>query len=167
MGHPGACLAQAVAAEDLPRQTVAAFDRVFGGPHPASRAVHAKGMMAHGSFIPHRNAARLSRASLSFAAAAILSPVLAYAVAPLKVTQEGRQFSERALSLIPGAVVRFVNNDDFPHQVRVSGPGMLYDSELQEFGQATDVTFATGGLFEVRCGVHPRMRMSVQVADRP
>lgn len=44
---------------------------------------------------------------------------------------------------------------------------LVVDSDLQEQGQDVDVAFPTPGLFEVRCGVHPRMHMTVNVTARP
>ena len=42
---------------------VEGFDGVFGGTHPHARAVHAKGVVALGSFVPSPSAALLSRAA--------------------------------------------------------------------------------------------------------
>ena len=43
-------------------QTVDAFDRLFQGPHAGARAVHTKGILAEGTFVPTEQAALLSRA---------------------------------------------------------------------------------------------------------
>lgn len=59
-------LAQAARAEPLPGDVAAAavrgFDRLFGGPYPGHRAVHATGMLAEGIFVPSADAGTLSRA---------------------------------------------------------------------------------------------------------
>lgn len=60
-----ACGQAAVAQQgsgSVPAHTVAAFDAVFGGPHAAARAVHAKGVLLEGSFAPAPTAASLTRA---------------------------------------------------------------------------------------------------------
>ena len=43
-------------------QLVGAFDKMFSGPHAGQRAVHAKGLLCEGVFIPAPEAATLSRA---------------------------------------------------------------------------------------------------------
>ena len=96
-------------------------------------------------------------------------PLLAAAAGAPTVTvvQKDRSFSTAGLQVAPGTVVRFTNEDDFPHQVHVSGPGLLFDSPLQELGQHTEVALPRSGLFLVRCGVHPKMRLTVTVRSEP
>ena len=43
-------------------QLVEGFDAVFGGMHPHARAVHTKGVVVQGAFVPSSSAASLSRA---------------------------------------------------------------------------------------------------------
>lgn len=45
-----------------PALTIAAFDALFAGPHGGARAVHARGLLLEGSFIPSPRAAELTRA---------------------------------------------------------------------------------------------------------
>ena len=79
------------------------------------------------------------------------------------VGQRDRAFSVPQLNVTRGTVVRFTNEDDYPHQVSVRGPGTAYDSDLIEAEAFAELAFPGAGSFEVRCGVHPRMRMSIQV----
>lgn len=46
----------------VPEQVVGALDKLFAGPHPGARAVHAKGLLCGGTFTPAPGAAALSRA---------------------------------------------------------------------------------------------------------
>jgi catalase len=46
----------------LGKDLLQALDNVFGGPYPGYRAVHAKGALLTGSFVPTREAASLTRA---------------------------------------------------------------------------------------------------------
>ena len=48
---------------DLYEQIIASADPIYGGPHQGSRALHAKGTWAHGTFTATPEAARLSRAA--------------------------------------------------------------------------------------------------------
>lgn len=86
------------------------------------------------------------------------------ATAPLvTVAQRNRSFPVPEVSVARGTVVRFTNEDDYPHQISVRGPGTAFDSDLIEAERFTELAFPGAGTFEVRCGVHPRMRMSIQV----
>ncbi|WP_458094571.1 cupredoxin domain-containing protein [Roseomonas sp. WA12] len=93
----------------------------------------------------------------------LLAALPAAATALVTVVQRDRNFSVPQVSITPGTVVRFTNEDDYPHQISVQGPGIAYDSDLIEAERFTELAFPGAGLFEVRCGVHPRMRMSVKV----
>lgn len=92
---------------------------------------------------------------------ATLHPVLAAEL--WTVAQKGRVFAIRSLIIDRGGIIRFSNDDDFPHQIAVKGEGFTLESDLQEPGKIIDVPFINAGRFEVRCGIHPRMQMSVQV----
>jgi len=92
---------------------------------------------------------------------ATLHPILAAEIST--VVQKGRVFATRNLAIDRGGIVRFSNDDDFPHQIAIKGEGLNFESDLQEPGKTIDVPFTTTGRFEVRCGIHPRMQMSVQV----
>lgn len=79
----------------------------------------------------------------------------------LIVAQKNRAFAVRSISVSRGSTVSFSNEDDYAHQLRIIGPGLDLDSELQPPGEPLEVLFAQVGSFEVRCGIHPRMRMTV------
>lgn len=105
----------------------------------------------------------MRKPALTAVACAIAAlPLLAYAAEVVTVAQKGRAFAVRELAIARGGQVRFTNEDDYPHQLNVSGPGLAIDSGLQEPGEAIVVAFPAAGSFEVRCGVHPRMRLTVR-----
>jgi plastocyanin len=89
--------------------------------------------------------------------------VAALAAGPQAVSQRGRAFSRATVEIGRGETLRFLNEDDFPHQILVSGNTVLVDSDLQSPGEVLDVAFPDSGVFAVQCGIHPRMRMSVRV----
>lgn len=93
----------------------------------------------------------------------LVAPMLASAAEVLTVVQRGRAFVTRELVVGRGSVVRFSNEDDFPHQLRISGPGLELDSDLQAPGEPIDVIVPGTGIFQVRCGIHPRMSMTITV----
>lgn len=100
-------------------------------------------------------------AALGVAAAlAALSPALAK---EFTVTQKGQQFSPRALTLKVGDEIVFVNDDTGTHNVFSESPGNAFDLKAQRPGTRTNVTFSSAGQVDVRCAIHPTMRLSVTV----
>ena len=82
------------------------------------------------------------------------------------VVQRRRAFDVPAVTIARGGNVRFVNADGFPHQIHVEGPSLASDSPLQSPGETMVVAFPAEGTFEVTCGIHPRMSMTVNVAQQ-
>ena len=76
------------------------------------------------------------------------------------VTIQGFVFGPTKLSVAPGKAVTWVNGDDSPHQVTVAG---LPRSPLLMKGQSHTQTFATAGVYEYVCGLHPAMKGTVEV----
>lgn len=58
----GAAASAAASAASVAAQLVAAFDRVFKGPYPGERAIHAKGIVLRGTFAADAAAATLTTA---------------------------------------------------------------------------------------------------------
>jgi len=79
------------------------------------------------------------------------------------VVQKGRAFASRQLDIRVGDSIRFLNEDAFIHHVFVKSATMNYDSEEQEPGQSIDVRFPVAGSFNVRCEIHPKMSLQVDV----
>lgn len=101
---------------------------------------------------------------LAALAGVVIGPsLLAGAAGLVTVSQKGRAFAVRELRIDRGDTVRFTNDDDFPHQIHASGPGLSLDSDLQAPGESLPVPFPAAGVFEIRCGVHPKMRLTVTV----
>jgi plastocyanin len=83
-------------------------------------------------------------------------PVLADTV----VIQKGRAFHPLEVTVAKGSAVTFTNNDSYIHQIYVDG---LFDSEEKAPGENLNETFPQAGAFQVRCHIHPTMRMTVHV----
>lgn len=108
---------------------------------------------------------RATRA-LCLAAAALAglsAAALAQAGLPV-IGQKDRSFSQEMLQIRAGGTVRFANDDSVAHNIVVRDPGgATRTSPLQRPGDHTDIVFAAAGDHEVRCALHPRMRMTVRV----
>lgn len=85
---------------------------------------------------------------------------LAAQASPATVMQKGRAFHPGEITIARGQTVTFTNEDSYIHQIYVDG---LFDSEEKGPGQNLNETFPDAGTFQVRCHIHPTMRMTVHV----
>jgi plastocyanin len=76
------------------------------------------------------------------------------------IAQSGRAFHPGDITINRGDTLTFTNQDDFIHQVYVSG---LFDSDEKAPGQKLTESFSGTGTFEVRCHIHPKMKLVVHV----
>jgi plastocyanin len=76
------------------------------------------------------------------------------------VVQQGRAFHPGEITINRGDTLTFTNNDEFIHQVYVAG---LFDSNEKAPGQNLTESFPEAGTFEVRCHIHPKMKLTVHV----
>lgn len=93
----------------------------------------------------------------------LFSSVAALAAAPVTVNQVRRAFSVREIHIQRGQTIQFNNVDEFLHQIYIDSPTLKFSSNEQSPGQTVDVLFPTSGTFEVKCEIHPKMKMAVVV----
>jgi plastocyanin len=79
------------------------------------------------------------------------------------ILQRSRAFSETTVQIRRGDVLRFNNDDRFNHQIYVNAPSMNFESDEQVPGTSVTVSFPAAGSFEVRCHIHPKMLLTVDV----
>jgi len=79
------------------------------------------------------------------------------------IVQKGRTFRPAEVSINRGESLTFTNNDEFIHQIYVQAPGFAFDSDERNPGQDITETFTAPGTFEVRCHIHPKMKLVVHV----
>ena len=79
------------------------------------------------------------------------------------VVQKGRAFRPAEVSINRGESLTFTNNDEFIHQIYVESRGFAFDSDERNPGQDITETFTTPETFEVRCHIHPKMKLVVHV----
>ena len=80
------------------------------------------------------------------------------------VSQRGREFTPGHLDVRQGDVVHIVNDDgDLSHHAYVASDRFKFDSGDQEPGHDVDIPFTAAGTFNVLCGIHPKMRLTVNV----
>lgn len=97
------------------------------------------------------------------ASAAVTTQVLAQA-GEVTVVQKEIAFVPERIEVKAGSTVVFVNDDRFGHNVYSETPGADFDIGRQPPGQRTPVVFRRAGNFEVRCRIHPKMKLEVAVS---
>jgi plastocyanin len=98
--------------------------------------------------------------------ALVVAPMLIASAASgaLSIVQKEKQFSEEAITVKNGEMVRFINDDNVTHNIAIKDPsGANKPGIMQKPGEQSDVKFDQAGEHEVRCLIHPKMKMSVKV----
>jgi plastocyanin len=88
---------------------------------------------------------------------------LAYAASRHVVGQKGSLFSPGKMTVKAGDVVVFKNDDAVTHHIYSSTKGQEFNLETTSPGQDVRHTFAKPGRVDIRCGLHPGMRLVVTV----
>ncbi len=79
------------------------------------------------------------------------------------VTQKGKRFSPSELVVQAGDTVAFRNDDRVVHNVFTASVGFEFNLKRQLPGAGTGVAFAQAGTVEVRCAIHPTMKLKITV----
>lgn len=102
--------------------------------------------------------------SVSLAAAALLSLSATVANATNHmVEQKGGAFAPGTLSVKLNDTVVFVNNDKVTHNVYSRSAGNEFRVSAQKPGEKTAIKFDSKGEIDVRCAMHPKMRLTINV----
>jgi len=92
--------------------------------------------------------------------AATLLPLAAAAQTTHVIVQKGRRFTPTQVTIARGDSLTFTNEDEFIHQMYSEG---LFDSDEKNPGETLVQPFTRSGTFEVKCHIHPKMRLVVRV----
>lgn len=93
----------------------------------------------------------------------VLTPIAAFADDAHTIVQQGRAFRPGEVTINKGEALTFTNNDEFIHQIYVNGNSFNFDSDERAPGQNLTESFTQSGTFEVRCHIHPKMKLVVHV----
>jgi plastocyanin len=103
----------------------------------------------------------------SSSVAVLLTAGLVAASEPLPenvVDQLGLRFSKPSASVKAGGTISFHNSDDVIHNIMtIDSNDATEDFGLQKPGEVIKASFPEAGIFQVRCSIHPKMKMSVSV----
>ena len=79
------------------------------------------------------------------------------------IEQKDRQFSQIEITIKPGASIVFTNSDEITHNVFSNSKDNAFNIKVQTPGNSSTVTFTNEGVTEVRCAIHPKMKLLVTV----
>ena len=107
---------------------------------------------------------RLSRSRLLLLGIGLLAlGEIAIAAQSYRVSQKGRAFNLKEITIALGDTVLFGNDDDFIHQIYVKSDNFNVDTAESYPGNTLPVMFTKRGTFEVHCHIHPKMGLVVTV----
>ena len=87
-----------------------------------------------------------------------------HAAEGITVSQKERTFNPNHLTIKRGDTVHIVNDDgELIHHAYVATDTFSFDSGEQDPGSTTDIRFTADGTFTVRCRIHPKMALVVNV----
>jgi plastocyanin len=101
--------------------------------------------------------------SIAAGVMALSITVTAFASEVVLVVQRDRKFQTATVDIAVGDTVRFTNEDPFIHQLYTRSPSFAFSSDEQPRGKVLSVPFTVAGTFEVRCEIHPKMLLTVNV----
>ena len=79
------------------------------------------------------------------------------------ISQIDKTFMPGHVKIDLGQSLTVLNNDVRPHNVTVFNANMRFNSGVQDPGEQTVITFNKEGTFEAFCGIHPNMRLMIDV----
>jgi cytochrome c peroxidase len=79
------------------------------------------------------------------------------------VSQASKLFAPARVRLGVGQTLTVLNDDTRTHNVRIFDPRLDFNSGAQEPSESVTIRFPVAGTFEAFCGIHPSMRLQVEV----
>jgi cytochrome c peroxidase len=79
------------------------------------------------------------------------------------ISQRNRAFAPASIRVRRGTALTILNDDTRAHNVRIADPRLTFSSGLQEPGEHVSIRLDHAGRFEAHCGIHPTMRLTIEV----
>lgn len=102
---------------------------------------------------------------LIFSLMLLFTSTALFANEPVVVGQKDKAFTVKEVEISVGDTVRFLNEDDFFHNVFSLSDAALFDLGSFPKGEHRDIQFDTAGEVEVECAIHPSMKMVIHVKE--
>jgi plastocyanin len=81
------------------------------------------------------------------------------------IVQKDKSFSQEKIVIGAGDRIVFRNQDTVTHNLFSRSPGFAFEVKVQLPGQDTPVSFDHPGEADVRCAIHPEMKLRVVVEE--
>ncbi len=107
------------------------------------------------------NPLQLTFVAATSVAAGIAIGTVALASQGHTVSQKDKKFAPGSIEIAKGDKVVFVNDDATKHTIIVKK--LKYRSKLMKPGEQAELQFDKDGKYKVRCGIHPKMKMTIKV----
>ena len=85
--------------------------------------------------------------------------------AAVTVSQKEKTFAPAEASVRVGQTVEIVNDDTTVHNAYCQSGDFKFNSGPQQPGSRAKLVFTAPGAYEVRCAIHPKMKLTVKVAE--
>ena len=79
------------------------------------------------------------------------------------VLQKNKLFSVAEITIKPGDTIVFKNDDEVAHNVFSAAKDFPFNLKMQSPGTSSSISFEREGKFEIRCVMHPGMKLMVEV----
>jgi plastocyanin len=91
--------------------------------------------------------------------------VAAAAATERTINQKGKVFSVTDATIKKGDTLIFVNDDNVAHNIFSTTPNNDFDLGSQAPGTSIPVTFDETGEINIKCAIHPLMKMKLTVTN--
>jgi len=81
------------------------------------------------------------------------------------VDQKDKDFSKTEITIKPGDSLTFKNSDSVTHNVFSNSKVNPFTIKIQKPGESSTIEFKDAGVTEVRCAIHPKMKIVVTVKE--
>lgn len=81
------------------------------------------------------------------------------------ISQKEKTFAPGNIEVKVGQAIEIQNDDSTVHNAYCQSGDFKYNSGPQQPGSKSRFAFATPGIFEVRCAIHPKMKLTVTVLE--
>ncbi|HYC71569.1 MAG TPA: cupredoxin domain-containing protein [Opitutaceae bacterium] len=81
------------------------------------------------------------------------------------ISQKDKAFAPGSVEVKVGQTIEIHNDDATVHNAYCQTGEFKYNSGPQQPGTRSRLTFATPGVYEVRCAIHPKMKLAVTVTE--
>ncbi len=96
-------------------------------------------------------------------AGAVLLPAGQAGAGEFTISQKKKRFTPKQVDAKLGDTVLFINDDRYAHNLFSDTAGFEFDLRKQMPGDEYRLVLKKRGTFKVRCVIHPRMKMTVNV----